>query len=236
MRIGSLRAAKLRTIGWTGAILGVAATTAMWALPAGANTDSFGAYWVTTPTGGLVSDSATFVVPSLNCAGNTGQLGQEFGVIDNTQTVESVVRMECNAATPSYNFIVTAGTSSFTENGVSAGDTVVTSYFQTATQAQATVHDLTSGFTWVADGTPPGFNDSAVIGEFPVFPSGGGGQLHIAPFGTTTFSKCQVNGDYLGYGNSLQQFSLKEGSTPGLAIATGAIVGKDAFKLFFKHS
>jgi hypothetical protein len=35
---------------------------------------------------------------------------------------------------------------------------------------------------------------------------------------------------------SLQQFSLKEGGIPGLAIATGAIVGKDNFKLFFKHS
>jgi hypothetical protein len=86
---------------------------------------------------------------------------------------------------------------------VSAGDTVVTSFFPTASLAQATVHDLTSGYTWVADGSPPGVNDSAVIGELPVFRSGGGSQLHIAPFGSTKFTKCQVNGDDLGFGDGL---------------------------------
>jgi len=236
MSNGRWRAARLSTLRWAGAALGVAATTMLWALPAAAATDSWGAYWVTTPTGGLVSTSASFVVPSLNCAGNSGQLGQNFGVVDNSLLIWSVVRMECNGTTPSYNFIVTVGATTFTENGVSAGDTVVTSFFQTATLAQATVHDLTSGATWVADGTPAGFNDSAVIGEFPVFPSGGGGQLQIAPFGHTTFTKCQVNGDYLGYGNSLEQFSLKEAGTSSPAISTGAIAsGKDSFKLTFKH-
>jgi hypothetical protein len=230
-------AGRLRLLGAGAAAVGVATISAMVALPAGAATDSWGAYWVTTPVNGLVSQSDTFVVPTLNCAGNAGQLGERFGVIDNDQSVQAVVQAECNATTPSYQFIVSAGSTSFTESGVGAGDTVVASWFQTPSLAQAVVHDVNHNVTWVADGAAPGTNDSAVYGEFPVFPSGGGPQLHIAPFGTVTFTKCQVNGDYLGYSAGLEQFSLHEGDVAGNNITTGAIMAnKDSFRLTFKAS
>jgi hypothetical protein len=223
--------------------LGAVALTLLSAIPAGATTplpNSAGAYWASLPLVGenanLVSAGATFVVPTLNCAGNTKTLGESFGVEQGASEAfigyeQSIVRAECKGTTPSYHFIVKVGTTSFTENGVSPGDTVVASFYQTSTFAQSTVHDLTSGFTWLAQGSALSLG-AADIGEFDVVPSAV--PLHVAPFGSVTFTNCQVNDDYLGFGNNLTAWNLQLETVTN--ITTGAITGGNHFKLTFHHS
>jgi len=213
------------------------------ALPAAAvgTANFWGAGWASLPTISgntyLVSASATFVVPTLNCSANTKKLGASFGVEQGALGPfkgyeQSIVTEECNTTTPSYQFVVAVGTTSFTEGGVSPGDTVVASFFQSSTLAQSIVHDLTSGVTWIADGTPFQLG-AADIGEFDVIPVSA--PLRVAPFGSVTFTKVQVNGDYLGFGNNLTSWFLRLGSS-GTNISTGAIKGEDSFKLTFKFS
>ena len=228
---------KLRAGGVTAATM--VAAMGFWASPAGAATDSFGAYWDSMPTvngtATLVSASTTFVVPTINCSSGAA-LGMSFGLTDGSRYVQSIVQMVCNGTTPTYNFIVQVNKTVFTEGGVSAGDTVVASFYQTSTLAQATVHDLTSTYTWVAQGTPAPSTDVA-LGESPVFQlvNGSYTQLKVAPFGVTSFTKCQVNGDYLGFGDNLVHFSLASGGS--VSVRTGALgASQDSFKLTFVHS
>jgi hypothetical protein len=225
------------------AAMGAVSLTLWSAVPAGATTpidNSAGAYWASLPIVGenayLVSAGATFVVPTLNCAGNTKTLGENFGVEQGASDSfygyeQSIVQAECHGATPSYHFIVKVGTTSFTEPGVSPGDTVVASFFQDSTYAQSTVHDLTSGDTWIAEGSAFSLG-AADIGEFDAVPSTA--PLHVAPFGTVTFKDCQVNDDYLGFGNNLSAWNLKLAGI--VNITTGAITGENSFKLTFHHS
>jgi hypothetical protein len=215
-------------------VLGTGSLIAYSALPASAtNLTSFlGAYWTSAPTIGgniyLTSASTTFVVPTVNCAGNTRHLGDNFGVEEGAGGafigyIQALVTAECKQATPSYHFRVAVGTDAFTEVGVSPGDTVVASWFYTSTASEAIVHDLTSGFTWdaVAAEPPTALGSPADIGEFDL-ESSTNTAFSPAPFGTATFTQCQVNGDYLGFGNNIAAWNLQLGKK-GSNITTGAI-------------
>ncbi len=165
---------------------------------------SFGAYYIVTPANGVVSASTTFTVPTLNCSSGV-IAGQAYGIeadFSNSWSGGTVawsnVNALCNGTVPQYQFDVLAGSTEFVENGVSAGDVVVASYYQTSTVVQATIHDITSGYTWVADGTPTA-STYAVIGAAVFWNSTLGTYTHFAPASPSAFSQAEVNGDYIGY-------------------------------------
>jgi len=99
----------------------------------------------------------------------------------------------------------------------------VASIFADSSVTQATVHDLTSGYTWVADGSPVAltgaFMGSFYLNEFWPF----------APFNTTTFSKSQINGDYIAFENPAR-WNYKYG---GAVVHTSPLSGGDSFKLSY---
>ena len=234
---------RLRALGVALGILGTASLMAYSALPASASTlTSFlGAYWTSTPTIGgnlyLTSASTTFVVPTVNCAGTTKHLGDNFGVEEGADGafigfIQALVTAECKHGTPSYHFRVAVGTNAFTEIGVSPGDTVVASWFYTSSLSEAIVHDLTSGYTWAATGGPPPLLGPADIGEFDL-ESATNSSFPPAPFGTATFTQCQVNGDYLGFGNTIFAWNLQLGQH-GYNITTGPIASdQESFTVTF---
>ncbi len=243
-----LLSARRLTLGVAGALALVAALAA----PAGASasihvspragshaglaavpSSAYLAGYTVTPSGGLASASTTFKVPALNCSsGNT--YGQAFGVgdepTDGAPASVSLVGLICSGGSASYSFFIGTNGSINNEPGVSAGDTVVTSLFQTASQVEVEAHDITSGYYWVFAASPtPETNVS--IGSFPLF---SGGQLGIAPFTTTAFTKTQVNGDYLSFVGPTRTNEKRGGTT--LISASAIPVNGDSFKLTFKHS
>jgi hypothetical protein len=185
-------------IAGAGAILATAFTAGpAWAKAANASS-TVGAYYTLTPTHGVASASTTFVVPTATCTANLPE-GQDLGIIDawsNSGTDEMAVVTEiCNGGTtPTYKFFVQADTVTFTENGVSPGDTVVASFYQTPGYNEARVHDLTSGYTWVADDNGAAAT-SVAIGAYGA--TYDGNLLLNTPFGTVPFTKTQINGEYL---------------------------------------
>jgi len=230
-RSGSRR---LRALGLALGVLGTGSLMISSALPASASslTSFLGAYWTSAPTIGdsiyLTSASTTFVVPTVNCAGNTKHLGDNFGVEEGAGSafigyIEALVTTECRKTTPAYHFRVSVGTTAFTEVGVSPGDTVVASWFYTSSLSEAIVHDLTSGYTWDAVGAAPpsALASPADIGEFD-FESATNTSFKPAPFSTVTFTQSEVNGDYLGFGNNIAAWNLQQGEH-GINITTGPI-------------
>ena len=222
----------LRAVGVALGILGTGSLMAFSALPASASslTSILGAYWTSTPTINgnvyLTSASTTFVVPTVNCAGNIRHLGENFGTEEGANAafigyIQALVTTECIQTTPSYHFRVAVGTTAFREIGVSPGDTVVASWFYTSSLSEAIVHDLTSGFTWDAVGGAPPLSAPADIGEFDLETASNSARAP-APFGTATFTQSQVNGDYLGFGNTIFAWNLQLG-THGFNITTGPI-------------
>jgi len=207
------------------------AMSAAFPLAAYASTGSdFGAGYLSEPAG-FASASATFTVPTVSCT--SSQTGEEaIGVMlqgsdDATvyQQDDANALLECNAGTASYQLHVDAGSASFTEPGVSPGDTVVASIFQTSTVVEARVDDRTSGYTWDAAGSPlsgTGWTWGVWTGAY----YWGGG---FVAFTSSTFTKCQINGDYLTYSSPIQ-YNYKIGRQT--AIRTGALNNTgDGFKL-----
>jgi hypothetical protein len=227
---------RVRALGLALGILGTGSLMVASALPASASTltSILGAYWTSTPTIGgnvyLTSASTTFVVPTVNCAGVKGQTGDNFGVEEGAGSafigyIQALVTTECKKTTPTYHFRVAVGTTAFKEVGVHPGDTVVASWFYTSSLSEAVVHDLTSGFTWAATGGPPPLLVPADIGEFDL-ESDTNSSFPPAPFGTVRFTQSEVNGDYLGFGNTIFAWNLQLG-LHGNNITTGPIASDD---------
>jgi hypothetical protein len=234
MTKSGIGARRFRALSVVLGVLGMGMAMTVSAIPASASglTSILGAYWTSAPTIGgniyLTSASTTFVVPTVNCAGNTKHLGDNFGVEEGAGGafvgyLQALVTTECKQTTPSYHFRVEVGTTVFTEIGVSPGDTVVASWFYTSTLSESIVHDITSGYTWDAVGAAPptALSSPADIGEFDL-ETPAVNALRPAPFGTATFTQCQVNGDYLGYGNNIAGWNLQLGKG-GVNITTGPI-------------
>jgi hypothetical protein len=199
-------------------------------------TDTRGAYYSLTPTKGLASASTTFRVPSITCINGENQ-GQDYGLdawSNGGYDEVAVVTAICSGATPVYKFLVQADSASFTENGVGPGDLVVASFFQAPSFNQAIIHDLTSGYTWIADGSA-GVATSVAIGTWSSYQySDPGVPLPTdAQFGTVTFSKTQVNGDYFGFA-SPGAYNWVSGNTV-LVHAGGLSAEGDTFKVVWKH-
>jgi hypothetical protein len=140
---------------------------------------------------------------------------------------DAVVDVQCNGGTPSYSFDVSSGSNNFTEPGVSAGDVVVASMYQTSSVVSATVHDLTSHYTWVAQNSP--FTGSGVFWSVWTGAYYYGDSGSWAQFTTVPFSKCQINGDYLTY-TSPTRYNYRPGGS--VLVKTGALNSAgDGFKL-----
>jgi hypothetical protein len=215
--------------------LAMAASIAM-AVPAGASAlpSDYGAGYFAEPSTGFASASATFTVPSVSCtsAPSSESIGLQVqandeGTVAIDWSDDAVVDVQCNDGTPSYSFDVDSGSNNFVEPGVSAGDVVVASIDQTTTVGVATVHDLTSHYTWVAEDTP--FTESGVFWSIWTGAYYYGNSGSWAQFTSIPFSKCQINGDYLTYSSPAQYNYRPSGS---VLVRTSALNrAGDGFKL-----
>jgi hypothetical protein len=181
--------------------------------------------YTATPSGGIASASATFKVPTISCADDNPYL-QEFGIdIDNAQY--STVLTSCDGAgNATYEFnLRTNGGGSFTGPGVSPGDTMLASIWQTISTVETRLTDETTGVFWYDTASPSGGLSSASIG--------GVNLGDTPPFTKVAFSKCQVNALYLGY-EGPTQYNQTSGST---TLVTASRLGSpgDSFKLTYKH-
>jgi hypothetical protein len=197
-----------------------------------ATASTYLAGYTATP-GALVSAGVTFKVPKFTCAA-TGVYGNMFGVGDEATfgdpTTLAAVWQVCENGT-AYNYLdVQANASLFTETGFSPGDTIVASFFQTATLDQATIHDITSTYSYVAQGAPVP-DASATFGTFPLFDDGS--QIPIPKFSKVSMSQATVNGDYLSYA-APTQLNLTSGTKT--LISTGTLKANSSFTLTFKAS
>jgi len=212
----------LAALGATALTVGVAGHVSAAPLVA---TQSYFAGYAEAPTDGIASASATFKVPAISCS-DDNDYAQQLGVnVDNS--LYAAIEAGCNGSgSASYNFFLEEGGGTpFTPTGVSAGDTVVTVVFQTTSTQEADVEDLTTGARWYDYGPNTGTLSDAFIGGFNVGDT--------PPFGTVSFTKCQINGLYLD-AESPTQYNQKIGGT---TLVTASAIGKpgDTFKLTFKH-
>jgi hypothetical protein len=203
------------------------------ALPSNGAAEFFAGYTL-SPSNGVASVSTTFKVPTITCATGGGP-GQAFGVWGfDTQTAyvaEAAVQTYCTGTTPTYNFYILANSANFTEGGVSPGDTVAASFYETPGWTQATVHDLTSGITWVANWASTFLPASTVWIGADSIPGNG----YVAPFGSVKFTKTQVNGDYLGY-QSPSGWNWTNIIKNRVLVSASQITAGDTFTLTFHRS
>ena len=186
--------------------------------------------YVAAPSAGIASASATFKVPTVNCSdGNSWS--QSWGVFLEGDSLApdafAYVDAACDGTMDSdYYFALDAAGNGVDDPGASPGDTVVVSAWQTTSIVEAEVHDLTNHDYWFANASPASPGEAAYFGDQN--PDGG-----ISPFTTVTFTKCQINGDYLGFESPIQ-YSEKTGRDT--QISTGKLGSPgDTFKLTFKH-
>jgi hypothetical protein len=233
VRGAALVAATLGAMAASAGFAGTASASATPAPPPNGAAQFFAGYTL-TPSNGVASASTTFKVPTITCATGAGP-GQSLGVWGyDTQTAyvaEAAVQTQCTGTTPTYNFYILANSANFTEGGVSPGDTVVASFYQTPGWTQATVHDLTSGVTWVANWATTFLPASTVWIGADSIPGNG----HVAPFGSVKFTKTQVNGDYLGY-QSPSGWNWTNIIKNRVLVSASQITGGDTFTLTFHHS
>lgn len=197
--------------------------------------------------GSLLSVGATFKVPSVTCSSiaNDGNYGAEFGIAmygaDSSASypdTEAVVLIQCvnYTSAPYYAFELLAGNGSFGATDVSPGDTIVASIWQSATDVEARVHDVTNGVNWAAAGAAEG-DPAASVGTFPVFSNLNLAQVPPAKFTTTKFTNVNVNGDNLGFAPELAELTLEGLNGPKPDIAPGALTSNESsFQLVYKAS
>jgi hypothetical protein len=200
--------------------------------PAGVAASGSVAGYNSAPDVGFASASATLVVPKLTCTSKTAGSGQFFGLFDTDPTagttaahVVSAVNVDCGSSGPTYDFFTFVGGNENSPTGIKPGDTVVLSLVQTASTELATVADLTTKET-VTDSNAPVSNSSIDIGADSTVPT--------EQFAKATFTKVQVNGQYLD-AMPTQEYNLLNGAKT--LIKTSAIASPgDSFSLTFKHS
>lgn len=189
-----------------------------------ASASAFLGGYAVTPPNGFASASATFVVPKINCVGQSFTQ-QALGVSNGfPASVRSAISLECNPS-PTYEFDAAVNGEIVIEEGVEPGDTVVTSLFQTGATEEAEIHDLTNGEYWFASNSPVG-DTSIDIGSTATIP--------VESFAKVTFSNVQVNGDFLSFESPTRFNQLNGGN---ILVKTSAIASPgDAFSVKFKRS
>jgi hypothetical protein len=198
---------------------------------ASATASSLMAGYYAAPIYGLASGSATFVVPAVRCASHEVAY-QQIGLFDIDPTdiysykgLQASIEETCKGNTDQYGVLVTENDQGTDLDGVlKAGDTIVTTMWQTGSLEFAQVHDLTNNRSWDASGDTA--SDTQI--SFGIFPDG----QDVGPFGKVTFSDVQINGNYLTF-ESASAYNLVSGSKTIIATSSIAKPG-DAFSLTYK--
>jgi hypothetical protein len=146
--------------------------------------------------------------------------------------------MTCKGSKAVYKYQVSIGAEGVLEAGAVAGDTVVTSIFQTGSVEEGEIHDLTNGRYWYA-GSSPVPDSIASVGTFRTAECIRGQSCPNPDFGTVTFSNVLVNGDYLSFEDPAQYD--QEGTTSlhqtVYLTKTSSIASPgDSFTLTFKNA
>jgi hypothetical protein len=189
-----------------------------------------GAGYLSTVAAGLVSASATFVVPAVSCASDTDYESVELGVFgidgDGNHTSYAAVAIRCDFATvPSY----TGYTSTEFGTGgspIAPGDKIVVSLTETPTETRATLRNITQGdvqYTYAG----PSSDASMLVGDLgsPVVPT----------FTQVTLTKVQVNGVYIADAKPLTRWMLQ--SSSALQVAASVLHwDSDTFRLVWRSS
>jgi hypothetical protein len=189
-----------------------------------ASSPFFAGYYA-APAEGIASVSATFNVPTINCADDNANT-QYLGINVDNEGLSDVQATCDGGGTASYAFYLEwDGGTAYTGAGVYPGDTVVVSIFQTTTRQEAELHNVTTG-GYAFDYGPP-------TGALPWVYIGGINDEATPPFTTIAFTKCQINGLYLSE-EGPTQYNEKFGN---VTLVTASKLAKpgDNFKLTFKN-
>ena len=187
---------------------------------------ALGAGYLSMPTSGLTSATATLVVPDVTCASNADHEHGYFGLFTythNTSTSLAAVTFNCALGTLNVMGMVTTETGG-NQLPVTVGDKVRLTYTQAAVTT-LTVTDLT---TKTKASTVQSFSDSddqvlvGISGD-PVVPT----------FAKAKFQKVQINGATLGTGVPLTREILKTGADVQVSPSALNLTG-DGFTLSWK--
>lgn len=200
--IGAVAGAAALSVSTIGFAAAASAQTQQPSRPGNTHTvyqSSFLGGYSATPAGGLASASVAFKIPTVNCPVNGTQEMTYFGAYTALVDVFALIQIFCNGVDPaqySYSFGTPAGTS---QEPAAAGDTVVTSIFQTSSTSEAEIHDITNGEYWVADDSSR--SDTTV--ELGALTGTQYGYLEPA-FSPVSVYNAELNGDYLGFQDGIQ--------------------------------
>ncbi len=221
-RAGVLSTALAGSLALAAATVGVASAAAGAATPApglekptvhpeDASASPYLSGYQLTPSGGLASASATFTVPKATCTPAQKSSGAEYwaGVYTDSLSTYAFINSSCTTGATSYSFVFSTPAGSFTETGdANAGDVVVTSLFQTSSETEAEIHDLTNNEYWVA-ADPTNVGDTVIdVGTYDESEFG----VSLPKFAPFTLSNATVNGDYLGFDGPTQVNAVDGGT------------------------
>jgi hypothetical protein len=200
--------------------------------PATASVSSTAAGYYAVPSIGFASASATFVVPKATCTSAPNGVGEFVGLFDLNPASGPVgahsvaaVSIACSSGAASYDYEAYVSGDSDTPSGIKPGDTVVVSIVQAGSSELSTISDLTQDTT--ADISSTSVPDTAMsIGEYSTVPT--------EPLTKVTFTKVQVNGQYLKMQPSTQYNLLNGAKT--LIKTSGITSPGDTFSLTYKHA
>jgi hypothetical protein len=206
------------------------------AKPAGSSSSSsYLAGYQADPSGGLASASTTFTMPKITCNATQKDEGDAilFGVYTDDFNVYAFATAQCSTSGTAYTFDFSTPDGEFSEpSAVAPGDVVVASLFESKTDTQAEIHDLSRGTHWLS-ADPGDIGDTVVdIGTYNEETGG----IPVAPFAKVSFTNNTVNGDYLGFDSPTQYNALNGGDTLIKTSALKTSATGSAFSLQYKKS
>ena len=142
---------------------------------AGSSSSAYLGGYQATPSGGLASASTTFTMPKLTCTATQDNEGDAilFGVYtDNFDVYAFATGAVLHGGHVVHVRLLHARWRIHEPSAVAPGDVVVASLFESGSDAQGEIHDLTRGSHWLS-ATPGNLGDTVVdIGTYNDVPSG----------------------------------------------------------------
>jgi hypothetical protein len=233
--IAGMAALAVATLGFA-STAGATGNAPRWQHPSAiedASSSSYLAGYQATPTGGLASASVTFTVPTISCTAKD---------IDNDAEVQTgvytggsayaLIDASCASSGPTYTYALGTESGTFNPTGVSAGNVVVTSLFESGTSTWAEIHNLTDGEYWYDNNTVNQGDTVVDIGTDSLLFAG----FPVPTFAKIKFTNATVNGDYLGFDSPSEYNTLNGGD---LVLKAGSLVTSgtgSSFSVTFKHA
>jgi hypothetical protein len=233
--VAGMAALVVATLGFASAA-GAAGNAPRWQKPSAtedASSSSELAGYEATPTGGLASASVTFTVPAISCT--AADIAKDADVQAGVYTGGSawaLVDASCASSGPTYKYVLGTESGTFNPTGVSAGDVVVTSLFESGISTWAEIHNLTNGQHWY-DNNPANQGDTVVNIGTASFNYNG---VPVPTFSKIKFTNATVNGDDLGFDSPTEYNTLNGGD---LVIKAGTLTTSatgSSFSDTFKHA